>query len=189
MPNAQRTNADGQRLTDLFRQHGDAVFAYARDRLGPEDARDVVAEVFAVAWRRLESIKHGQERPWLFGVARRLMMQQWRDRAGQTALHVRLHCQAGPGDGEHFAPAAVQRADVLAALDALPEGDREVLLLRYWYDFSGRESAGVLGCTAAAFAVRLHRARRRFEQVYGRRSGEPKPSATGSVPAYTRGLQ
>ncbi len=189
MPDAQRTNADGQRLTDLFRQHGDAVFAYARDRLGNEDAKDLLAEVFAVAWRRLETIKHGQERPWLFGVARRLVLQHWRDRAGRAALQVRLHSQVEPGDDQHFSPAALQRADVRAALDALPEGDREVLLLRYWYDFSGRESATVLGCTPVAFAVRLHRARRRFEQVYGRRSGEPKPSATGNVPAYTRGLQ
>ncbi|MEV0811483.1 RNA polymerase sigma factor [Micromonospora sp. NPDC050200] len=189
MPDAQRTNADSQRLTDLFRRHGDAVFAYASNRLGTEDAQDLVAEVFAVAWRRLETIKHGQERPWLFGVARRLVMQHWRSRSGQAALQVRLHSQVEPGDSEHFDPTASQRADVLATLGALPEGDREVLLLRYWYDFSGRESAKVLGCTSAAFAVRLHRARRRFEQVYGRRSGEPKPSATGSLPAYTRGLQ
>ncbi|WP_235966255.1 MULTISPECIES: RNA polymerase sigma factor [Micromonospora] len=43
---------DRQRLTDLFRHHGDAIYAYATDRLGGEDAQDLVAEVFIVAWRR-----------------------------------------------------------------------------------------------------------------------------------------
>ncbi|MEU2610717.1 sigma-70 family RNA polymerase sigma factor [Micromonospora sp. NPDC007271] len=188
MPDAQRTTADGQRLADLFRRHGDAVFAYASDRLGAEDAQDLVAEVFVVAWRRLETIKPGQERPWLFGVARRLLLQHWRSRAGQAALQVRLHSQIETSDSRHVGPATAERADVLTALAALPESDREVLLLRYWYDFSGSESAKVLGCTAATFAVRLHRARRRFEQVYGRLV-EPKLPATGILPAYSRGLR
>ncbi|GGM43326.1 hypothetical protein GCM10011608_30020 [Micromonospora sonchi] len=71
MPDAQQSAEDRQRLTDMFRRHGDAVFAYASDRLGNDDAQDLVGEVFAVAWRRLATIRHGEERPWLFGVARR----------------------------------------------------------------------------------------------------------------------
>ncbi|MFI1193057.1 RNA polymerase sigma factor [Micromonospora sp. NPDC020750] len=166
----RRTAADRQRLTDLFCRHGDAVFAYANDRLGGEDARDLVSEVFAVAWRRLATIKEGQERPWLFGVARRLVLQHRRSRAGYAALRARLHSQA-QADVTEYAPSASQRTDVMAALAELPEIDREVLLLRYWYDFNGRESAKVLGCTAATFAVRLHRAPRRFEDAYGTSAG------------------
>ena len=94
MPDARRAAADRQRLTDLFCRHGDAVFAYANDRLGGEEAQDLVAEVFAVAWRRLATIKEGQERPWLFGVARRLVLQHRRSRAGHAALQVRLRSQA-----------------------------------------------------------------------------------------------
>ena len=116
-----------------------------------------MAEVFVVAWRRLETIKPGQERPWLFGVARRLVLQQWRSRAGQVALQARLHSQVESGESWPFGPATSERTDVLAALGSLSEIDREVLLLRYWYDLSGSESAKVLGCTAATFAVRLHR--------------------------------
>lgn len=45
MPDAPRTALDRQRLTDLFRRHGDAVFAYASDRLGGEDAQDLDAMI------------------------------------------------------------------------------------------------------------------------------------------------
>ncbi|MEU9507588.1 sigma-70 family RNA polymerase sigma factor [Micromonospora sp. NPDC048170] len=171
----------------MFRRHGDAVFAYANDRLGGEDAQDLVSEVFTVAWRRLATIKEGQERPWLFGVARRLVLQHRRGRAVHAALQARLHSQAH--DETEYGPSASHRMDVMAALAELPEIDREVLLLRYWYDFNGRESAKVLGCTAATFAVRLHRARRRFEDVYGRRREGPKLSRLGSLTAYARGLE
>ncbi|WP_405116233.1 RNA polymerase sigma factor [Micromonospora sp. NBC_01405] len=188
MPDARRTVADRQRLTDLFCRHGDAVFAYANDRLGGEDAQDLVSEVFVVAWRRLAVIKEGQERPWLFGVARRLVLQHRRSRAGHAALQVRLHSQT-QADETEYGPSTSQRVDVMAALAELHEIDREVLLLRYWYDFNGRESAKVLGCTTATFAVRLHRARRRFEDAYGHRRAEPKPSRIGDLIAYTKGLE
>ncbi|MFI0794263.1 RNA polymerase sigma factor [Micromonospora rubida] len=180
---------DRQRLTDLFRHHGDAIYAYATDRLGGEDAQDLVAEVFIVAWRRLATIKVGEERPWLFGVARRLVMQHRRHRADQAALQSHLQSKLAPRDISSSDPDAVERAEVVSALAGLPEADREVLLLRYWYDLSGRESAKVLGCTAAAFAVRLHRARRRFEKFYEDRSADPEPLPAGSFTAYTRGLQ
>ncbi|MEH0929834.1 RNA polymerase sigma factor [Micromonospora sp. CPCC 205558] len=183
---AQGSAADRQRLTELFCRHGDAVFSYASDRLGSEDARDLVSEVYAVAWRRLSTIKEGQERPWLFGVARRLVLQHRRSRAGHAALQVRLQSQA---DEIEHGPSTCQRVDVMAALAQLPETDREVLLLRYWYDLNGRESAKVLGCTTTTFAVRLHRARRRFEDAYGHRQAEPSSSPIGGLTAYTKGLE
>jgi len=54
------------------------------------------------------------------------------------------------------------RSEVAAALLELSEQDREVLLLSAWYDLTARQASVVMGCTAATFAVRLHRARKRF---------------------------
>ncbi|MEV0392314.1 RNA polymerase sigma factor [Polymorphospora rubra] len=188
MPDDRPTAADRQRLTDLFRRHGDAIHAYVLHRLGGEDAEDLVAEVFAVAWRRLAEIKVGEERPWLFGVARRLVMQHRRHRADRAALQVRLLSETGSDDGPGSDPATTERAEVVAALAKLPEADREVLLLRYWYDLSGRESAKVLGCTTATFAVRLHRARRRFRRTYEDGSTASKALPASSLTASTREL-
>ncbi|MEV4826867.1 RNA polymerase sigma factor [Micromonospora sp. CA-248260] len=173
----------------MFRRHGDAVLAYASYRLGVHDAQDLVAEVFVVAWRRLGTVRDGQERPWLFGVARRLVLQHQRLRGGDVALQARLHAQPTPGEGDRLGPEAAQRTDVLRALAVLAEGDREVLLLRYWYDFSGGEAARVLGCSTATLAVRLHRARRRFQAAYEREPADTPAPSTTSLTAYTRGLQ
>ncbi|MEU6206519.1 sigma-70 family RNA polymerase sigma factor [Micromonospora musae] len=159
----------------MFQQHGEAVFAYTSDRLGGEDAQNVLADVFVVAWRRLATIKDGRELAWLFKTARQLVMQHPRSRAGEAALQSRLYSRPDSSQAACSAPAASQKAEVLAALAALPGVDREVLLLRYWYDLSVAESAKVLECNAATLAVRLHLAHRRFEVVHRNRSIELRP--------------
>jgi RNA polymerase sigma-70 factor (ECF subfamily) len=69
---------------------------------------------------------------------------------------------------------AVRRRTVLREL---AEPDREVLLTAAWYDLSPAEAAAVLGCTRGTYAVRLHRARRRFERAF-RSAGRPVPSTS-----------
>jgi RNA polymerase sigma-70 factor (ECF subfamily) len=54
---------------------------------------------------------------------------------------------------------------VLAALARLGDADRELLTLVAWHGLSPREAARVVGCSAATYFVRLHRARRRLEQA------------------------
>ena len=52
---------------------------------------------------------------------------------------------------------------VQAALDALRERDRELLRLAVWEQLDTADGAATLGCSVAAYKVRLHRARRRLE--------------------------
>src|SRR3954463_5714672 len=54
-----------------FRAHVRAVRAYALRRTAPEDASDVVAETFAIAWRRWDDAP-ADPLPWLLGIARRV---------------------------------------------------------------------------------------------------------------------
>jgi RNA polymerase sigma-70 factor (ECF subfamily) len=58
-----------------------------------------------------------------------------------------------------------ERMGVLRALAALGEDDREILVLVAWHDLSPKEAAKVIGCSSAAFRVRLHRARKRLKQA------------------------
>ncbi|MEV0758368.1 sigma-70 family RNA polymerase sigma factor, partial [Streptosporangium sp. NPDC050280] len=51
------------------------------------------------------------------------------------------------------------------ALAGLSEADKEILTLTTWHGLSTTEAAEVLGCTKAAFFVRLHRARRRLQSA------------------------
>ncbi|MEV4808724.1 RNA polymerase sigma factor [Micromonospora avicenniae] len=186
VPDVSRTASDRQRLTGLFRRHGEAVFAYASDRLGGEDAQNLLAEVFVVAWRRLAIIKEGRELAWLFNITRQLVMQHPRNQAGEATFQGKLYSRPDSSQAVCPDPAASNRAEVLAALAALRAADREVLLLRYWYDLSAGESAKVLECNTVTFTVRLHRAHRRFEVVCRDRSIEPRPSQAESLTAHER---
>jgi RNA polymerase sigma-70 factor (ECF subfamily) len=59
----------------------------------------------------------------------------------------------------------VERETALAAVAALPERDLEVLALVNWHGLEPRQAAQVMGCSAPALAVRLHRARRRLARA------------------------
>lgn len=75
-------DADARRVrfTDLFDRTHAPLLAYAVRRVAdPADAADVVAETFLVAWRRLDDVPAGEAaRPWLYGVARRVLANHYR---------------------------------------------------------------------------------------------------------------
>jgi RNA polymerase sigma-70 factor (ECF subfamily) len=69
----------------------------------------------------------------------------------------------------------VERSTLIDVLAALSDVDREALLLTAWEGLDGRRAATAAGCSAATFAVRLHRARRRFEQALAAAGEEVHP--------------
>lgn len=172
---------DRHRMAELFRRHADAIYAYASHRVPPEDARDLVGEVFLVAWRRFDTVRPGEERAWLFGIARRLLVARGRQLADLVALRARVE-RYDPGALIDVADTVVHRTHVLATLSELSDGDREALLLAYWYDLSPADAARVTGCSRATFAVRLHRARKRFARALG----AAMPTATPPLTAPAR---
>ena len=153
------TDDASSRFEALYRQHFRAVLRYALARLEPESARDVAAETFLIAWRRLPDVPDDAA-PWLFGVARKVISGEIRSGTRREALRLRLiGTDVGqPGPDEQVA----QRAVVLAALARLGETDREVLRLIAWDGLTSTAAAEVMGVSRLAFGVRLHRARRRL---------------------------
>lgn len=148
----------------LYAEHGREILAYALRRAGdPEDAADVAAETFLVAWRRLEDVPPGEQaRLWLYGVARRALANQRRGERRRERLGERLRAELTPALPE---PPVLPGPDVLAALERLGLEDREVLRLSAWEELSPSELATVLGISAVAARSRLHRARRRLRRA------------------------
>jgi RNA polymerase sigma-70 factor, ECF subfamily len=150
-----------ERFESLFREHHAAVRAYALRRAPHDMAPDVVAETFLVVWRRLDDVP-SDPLPWLYGVARRVLANARRSADRGLALERRLAADAVPGGlgdpGERVGEAEIVRA----ALARLSERDRETLMLVAWEELSSVRAARAAGCTRAAFAVRLHRARGRL---------------------------
>ncbi|MDN5855804.1 MAG: ECF-type sigma factor, partial [Actinomycetia bacterium] len=100
--------------------------------------------------------------PWLLVVARNVISDQHRRGRRQDALAAEI-ANAAAGLSEPGPDAAVvERITVLTALAQLSISDREVLFLTVWDGLSNGDAATVAGCSAATFAVRLHRARRRL---------------------------
>ncbi|WP_163511894.1 RNA polymerase sigma factor [Fodinicola acaciae] len=148
------------RFEAVYRRHYRAVLAYALARAEPEVAADAVAETFVVAWRRFGELP-AEPIGWLLAVTRRTIANQRRSADRQRALYERLANR--PADGTRDpAELVAERRAVYAALDRLSPDDREILMLVGWDGLGRREAARVFGCSPVAFAVRLHRARKRF---------------------------
>jgi len=166
----------------LFRSEADAVRSYALRRADPTDADDVVAETFLVAWRRFDDMP-SEPRPWLLGVARRVLANRARSDRRTVSLSDRL-AQGADIDrsaSEDDGTAATDlRLALLAALDRLPSKEREVIRLLAWDRLTAADAATVLGCTRATLAVRVHRARRRLAPLLEPEGhaprGQTKPS-------------
>jgi RNA polymerase sigma-70 factor, ECF subfamily len=149
------TRSRNERLERLFHAHSRQVLAYAARR-APDRADDVVAETFAIAWRRLDDLPEDAE-PWLYGVARRVLAGYWRSESRQHALISRI-CEIAPMPMEDE-PDHERLYELLASLG---EPDREALLLTYWEGLEPERAAAVLGISRDAFNQRVHRARERL---------------------------
>lgn len=159
------------RFEAIYQAHYGAVAAYARRRAAdPVDAQDAVAETFTIAWRRLPELPEGDGAlPWLYGVARRVLANQRRGNRRRTDLSVRLGGpQPEPAGLDSELIASEERRTVLAALARLRESDQEILRLAVWDELPHRDIAGLVGCSEASVAVRLHRARTRLGREIGK---------------------
>jgi DNA-directed RNA polymerase specialized sigma24 family protein len=81
----EATEAARQRLSEMFEACADRVYAYVSHRTDPHTAEDVVAETFAIAWRRLDRVP-SHALPWLLVTARKVLANELRGRAAVGEL-------------------------------------------------------------------------------------------------------
>ncbi|GAA1560798.1 sigma-70 family RNA polymerase sigma factor [Actinomadura kijaniata] len=153
------------RFEHAYRAHSAAVLGYlVRRAEPPEDAADLMAEVFTVAWRRVADMPPGDEaRLWLYGVARNVLSNHRRSRIRRHRLADRLREHLSRSPRVHHDDARHDEADhVRAALATLPERDREVIALTAWEGMTAAEIAVVLDLDPGTVRSRLSRARARL---------------------------
>jgi RNA polymerase sigma factor (sigma-70 family) len=173
-----------ERFASLYDQFYRNVLRYALQHAEQDSAEDVASDVFLVAWRRLADIPE-PPLPWLLGVARNLLRKQAGAGRRRRLLTNRIGALTSAADlaawdaGEHV----VERAVALAALASLPDRDVETLTLITWHGLSTAEAASVAGCSARAFTVRLHRARRRLSESLRSADQMTEPPAARRLPA------
>ena len=167
---------DGEAFEQLFERHARAVFAYCLRRTGTwAVAEDLVSVVFMETWRKRTSVVvEGSQPwsllPWLYTVALGATRNHQRSRTRyRTALgKVPRH----DTDDDH-ADDVARRVDaetrtraVIAELEKLPAGDREVLEMSAWSDLSQAQIAQVLGIPVGTVKSRLTRAQRTVRSAF-----------------------
>ena len=166
------TRAD--RFEGLFREHYPLVRAYALRRAAPDAAQDVVADTFLVAWRRLDDLPH-DPLPWLYATARKVLANQRRTASRSNALAERIAAAGSAASSGDAADSVADAELVRLALARLSDRSREALMLVAWEGLSGARAAWAAGCSTAAFAVRLHRARARLANELEALESGPQP--------------
>ena len=164
-PPAPPTETDREWFHSLFHENYRPLLAYARRRMDPGTADDIVAETLLVAWRRRDAAPSGYERPWLYGIARNVIRNSARSARRQQAFHETLRdlAKRKPYDPQ---PVDEQAEVMRSALYGLSEDDREILMLVTWEELSYADIGRVLDISANAVGIRVHRARKRLaEQV------------------------
>jgi RNA polymerase sigma-70 factor, ECF subfamily len=156
--------SSASRFEAMFHVTYPRVLAYVLRRTEDRSsAEEIASETFLVAWRRLDAVPE-EPLPWLLGTARRVLANQRRaaKRRWPNGRHASLDLVDAPDLEPPPFERLAEREAFLSAFAALGERDREVLSLIAWDGLRVREAAEVMGCTAPAFSIRLHRARQRL---------------------------
>jgi RNA polymerase sigma-70 factor, ECF subfamily len=136
------------------------------------EAEDVAQEAYLRVHRSLRGFRGDSSfQTWLYRIVANTAMTHLRKRgrfgdlADEPETVLRL-ADSGSSEGE------VDMDHVRVALNALPDAQRVVLLMKDAYGFTCREIADEMGVSEGAVKVRLHRARRRLkDSMYGQAQG------------------
>jgi RNA polymerase sigma-70 factor (ECF subfamily) len=164
---------DPEAFETVVRLHGGRMLAVARRLVGnEEDARDVVQDAMVSAFRSIDRFEgHARLSTWLHRITVNTALMKLRSRRRRPEESIEPLLPTFQDDGHHgsefvawpSADATIEREEtrrmVRAAIDQLPESYRTVLLLRDIESLDTAETARLLGLTANAVKIRLHRAR------------------------------
>ena len=171
-----------EEFSAMFERHYADIERFLYRRAPDLSVADLAAEVFLVAWRRWEPMPDSRRLPWLYVVARNVLSNEVRGRQRYRRLTDRVAAYSPPPVEADHADEVSERQTVAAAFDQLGEADREVLRLVAWERLSSAEAARVLGCSTAAFTMRLARARWRLRAALARTADTAPPHAPAPPP-------
>lgn len=144
----------------------DPVRRYLWRRTDSATADDVLAATLSVLWRRSADVPEDDPVPWAIGVARLQLQNARRMQRRQVMLAQRIAVVDPPQVQIDEGEASGAEETVRLVLARMREQDAELLRLWAWEELDVRGIAAVLGVTANAVSIRLHRARRRFAELY-----------------------
>jgi RNA polymerase sigma-70 factor (ECF subfamily) len=157
---------ESARVTRAVTEHAPALLGYFARRVDPaHHAADLLSETLLVLWRRAAALPADDDavRPWMFGIARNVLLHHHRRTARQHAMADRLRSMLSVSPHEGFAD-PTEYADLHEAVRSLDLVDREIIGLVHWEGFTLAQTARVMKMKEGTLRSRYHRARARLRE-------------------------
>ena len=171
----------------VYDRHAGALFRFLVRRVGHDNADPLLGDVFRIAFERRATFdcSYASARPWLYGIATNVLAKHRRTEARRlraTAELAASRATSTPRDDASddiadAVDAATLWPSVADAIAALPDGERDALLLYVWEDLSYDEIAAALAIPVGTVRSRLNRARARLRELDSAR-GEQRERIT-----------
>ncbi|HTO71053.1 MAG TPA: sigma-70 family RNA polymerase sigma factor [Myxococcota bacterium] len=165
-----RSLAEPEAFGALYDRHAGAIFRYLGRRVGAETGEALAHDAFRIAFERRKAFdpERASALPWLYGIAANLLRKHRRAEARWRKASARMAAGGAAADGGRSAAALEARelfGRVAAAVDVLPELEREALLLYAWEELSYEAIAEALEVPIGTVRSRLARARARLREL------------------------
>lgn len=152
---------DRDRVIAAVTDNAADILAYLTRRVDPsEDAADLLSEVLTVVWRKAGALPAKDEdvRPWMFGIARKMLQRHYRTLGRQHALADRLRSALTVTEHPGFT-VTDDHLDLRQALARLDQIDRDIIGLVHWEGFTLADTSRIMGIKEGTTRSRYHRAR------------------------------
>ncbi|WP_104133227.1 RNA polymerase sigma factor [Cryobacterium sp. M91] len=149
------------RIENAVRLHAAPVLSYLARRVAEqEDAADLLAETLLIVWRKAAALPadDAEVRPWMFGIARKVLMHHYRRATYQRTLGDRLRSILAATPHAGFSD-PTEYDDLHKAIAGLDMVDRDIIGLVHWEGFSLVEVSRILRMKEGTVRSRYHRAR------------------------------
>jgi len=176
-----RSLADAEAFAAIYDRHAETTLRFLGRRVGAEAAEGLHGELFRIAFERRKTFdgSRASALPWLYGIASNLLRKHRRSEGRRLRASARLAAVHELADRRAHASASAAALDahalfprVAEAIDSLPEGEREALLLFAWEELSYQHVADALELPIGTVRSRLNRARGRLRELLGERGKE-----------------
>ena len=153
----------------IYDRHAATVLRFLGRRVGAEVAEGLVGELFRIAFERRKTFEASRASalPWLYGIGSNLLLKHRRGEARRLRASARMAADEATGAraGAAALDARVLFPRVADAIEALPDGEREALLLFAWEDLSYQSVAEALELPIGTVRSRLNRARAHLREL------------------------
>jgi RNA polymerase sigma-70 factor, ECF subfamily len=166
----QRARAGDVRAFErLYREHVGRVYGLCvRMTRDPAIAEDCTQETFINAWKALQRFEtRSSLATWLHRIAVNVTLAKRRKSGVTTAVQSSTDDEEQPIETDWTLETPLEVNEIEAAIERLPEGARDVLVLHAIYGYSHVEAAEMLGVAEGTCKAQLHRARSLLREKLG----------------------